>query len=89
MDRIATVELARGLGAPITMHEAAIPAATVSALQEAGVAVWVWGVTDEESIARGVSQGVDGILGKDIAALVKALDRLCPRIDQSPAASGA
>ena len=86
-DPIATVELARSLGAPITMHHAAMPASTVSSLQRAGVAVWVWGVTDEESIGRSVAQGVDGILGQDVAAVVKVLDRLCPRDDPSPAAS--
>ena len=86
-DPIATVELARALRAPITMHHAAMPASTVAALQRAGVAVWVWGVTDEESIARSVSQGVDGILGQDVAAVVKVLDRLCPRVDPTPAAT--
>ena len=69
------------------MHHAAMPASTVSALQAAGVAVWVWGVTDEESIARSVSQGVDGILSKDVAAVVKVLDRLRPRVDPTPAAT--
>lgn len=68
------------------MHEAALPASTVSELHRADVAVWVWGVTDEESIARSVSQGVDGILGKDVAALVSVLDRLCPRVDPTSAA---
>ena len=61
------------------------PEPTVAALHEAGVAVWVWDVTDDESIARSVSQGVDGILGKDVAAVVKVLDRLCPRVDATPA----
>ena len=84
-DPIATVELARALGVPITMHQAAMPAATVSALHEAGVAVWVWGVTDEESIARSVSHGVDGLLGQDVAAVVKVLDRLCPPRRSAPA----
>ena len=85
-DPIATVELARALGAPVTMHHADMPASTISALHKAGVAVWVWGVTGEDSIARSVSQGVDGILGQDVAAVVKVLDRLCPRVDPSPAA---
>ena len=84
-DPTATVALARALGAPITMHDAALPAATVAALHAAGVAVWVWDVTDDESIARSVSQGVDGILGKDVAAVVKVLDRLCPPVDATPA----
>ncbi len=86
-DPVATVELARALGAPVTMHHAAMPPSTVSALQAAGVAVWVWGVTDEESIARSVSQGVDGILSKDVAAVVKVLDRLRPRVDPTPAST--
>jgi glycerophosphoryl diester phosphodiesterase len=77
-DPTATVQLARTLRAPITMHDAALPAETVSALHAAGVAVWVWDVIDDESIARSVSQGVDGILGKDVAAVVIVLDRLCP-----------
>ena len=66
------------------MHDAALPGSTVAALHEAGVAVWVWDVTDDESIARSVSHGVDGILGKDVAAVVKVLDRLCPPVDATP-----
>jgi glycerophosphoryl diester phosphodiesterase len=78
-DATATVQVARSLGAPIAMLRDDAPATTVSALHEAGVAVWVWGVTDEASITRSVSQGVDGILGKDVRALVEVLDRLRPR----------
>ena len=83
-DPIATVELARALGAPD--HDASGRHARIDGFgtPRAGVAVWVWGVTDEESIARSVSQGVDGILGKDVAAVVKVLDRLCPRVDPAP-----
>ena len=67
------------------MHEAVIPDATVSALHAAGFAVWVWAdVTNDESVARSVSQGVDGILGKDVATVVRVVDRLCPRLDSSP-----
>jgi glycerophosphoryl diester phosphodiesterase len=80
-DPIATVQLARSLEAPITMHHADIPTSTVSSLHEAGVAVWIWGVTDEASIARSVSQGVDGILSQDVTAVVKVLDRLRSRSD--------
>jgi glycerophosphoryl diester phosphodiesterase len=81
-DPTATVELARALRAPITMHEAAIPDATVSALHAAGFAVWVWAdVTDDESVARSASQGVDGILGKDVATVVRVVDQLCPRVE--------
>lgn len=78
-DPIATVQLARSLEAPITMHQCDIPAATVAALHEAGVAVWVWGVKDEATIRRSLSQGVDGILGQDVAVVVEVLDRLRPR----------
>ncbi len=85
-DSIATVGLARTLGVRMTMHQAAIPEATVSALHEAGVAVWVWGVKDEKSIARSVSHGVDGLLGMDVGAVVNVLDRLCPRA--GPTAAG-
>ena len=83
-DPIATVELARALGAPITMHHADMPTSTVSALHDAGVAVWVWGVKDEASIVRSVSQGVDGILSQDVAALVEVVDRLRPRVGPAP-----
>lgn len=84
-DPDATVELARSLRASITMHHADMPASTVSSLQAAGFAVWVWGVTDEESIARSVSQGVDGILSQDVTPVVNVLDRLRPRVDPTPA----
>jgi glycerophosphoryl diester phosphodiesterase len=84
-DPVATVELARALGAPITMHHADMPASTVSALHYAGVAVWVWGVKDEESIVRSVSQGVDGILSQDVAAVVDVVDRLRPGVGPTPA----
>jgi glycerophosphoryl diester phosphodiesterase len=80
-DPIAAVQLARSLEALITMHHHDIPTATVSALHDAGVAVWVWGVTDEASIARSVSQGVDAILSQDVAAVVEVLDRLRPLAD--------
>jgi glycerophosphoryl diester phosphodiesterase len=84
-DSIATVELARALGAPITMHHADTPTSTVSALHEAGVAVWVWGVKSEESIVRSVLQGVDGILSQDVAAVVEVVDRLRPGVGPAPA----
>jgi glycerophosphoryl diester phosphodiesterase len=84
-DPDATVEMARSLGASITMHHAALPTSTIAALQDAGFAVWVWGVKDEESIARSVFQGVDGILSQDIAPVVRVLDRLRPRVDPIPA----
>jgi len=84
-DPDATVELAQSLGASITMHHASMPTATVSSLQAAGFAVWVWGVTDEESITRSVAQGVDGILSQDLAPLLNVLDRLRPRFDPAPA----
>jgi glycerophosphoryl diester phosphodiesterase len=86
-DPVATVELAMALGAQVTMHHADVPGATVAALHEAGVAVWVWGVTDDGSIARSVDQGVDGILGDDVAAVVAVVDRLRPR--DEPSRSGA
>jgi glycerophosphoryl diester phosphodiesterase len=78
-DPSATVRLARSLEAPITMHHCDIPTATVGSLHDAGIAVWVWGVQDEASVVRSVSQGVDGILGQDIAMVVEVLDRLRPR----------
>jgi glycerophosphoryl diester phosphodiesterase len=81
VDPDATAELARTLGAPIIMHDASIPEPTVAALHKAGIAVWVWDVMDDESIERSVSQGVDGILGKDVAAVVRVLDRVCPRVE--------
>jgi glycerophosphoryl diester phosphodiesterase len=85
-DPRATVELARSLRSPITMHHADMPASTVSALHEAGVAVWVWGVTDDASIARSVLQGVDGILGHDVAVVATVVDRL--RSPAGPAVAG-
>lgn len=84
-DPDATVELARAVGASITMHHAALPTATVSALHDAGFAVWVWSATDEEAINRAVGQGVDGILSQDVPPLVQVLDRLRPRADPIPA----
>lgn len=77
-DPPATVRLARSLAALITMNHADLPTETVALLHDAGVAVWVWGVTGEASVARSVEQGVDGILGQDISTIVKVLDRLCP-----------
>jgi glycerophosphoryl diester phosphodiesterase len=79
----ATVALARSLGARITMHHADMPGSTVAALHDAGIAVWVWSATGEAKLARSISDGVDGILGQDVGAVLDVVDRLRPGVGPS------
>lgn len=73
------VRQARALGAPVLqyqhMHLTADPIRT---LHEADIAVWSWTVNRETEIAGSIALGADGVMGDDVAALVRLADRVRP-----------
>ncbi|WP_170322883.1 glycerophosphodiester phosphodiesterase [Acrocarpospora macrocephala] len=67
---------ARRIGAEIIQHHHAdLTPDVVRATQEAGVAIWAWPATSAESIERVHAMGVVGLMGDDVAAIVKVVDR--------------
>jgi glycerophosphoryl diester phosphodiesterase len=67
------IEQARRVSAPIIqVHHAELTAVTVAALHDAGIAIWAWPTTNVEAIEAAHSLGVDGLMGDDAPALVRA-----------------
>ncbi|MEV0973340.1 glycerophosphodiester phosphodiesterase [Microtetraspora glauca] len=67
---------ARRIGAEIIQHHHAdLAPAAVKATQEAGIAIWAWPATSEESIERVHVMSVAGLMGDDVAAMVRVVDR--------------
>jgi glycerophosphoryl diester phosphodiesterase len=68
---------AQALGAPVLQnHWAFITPELVRTLREGGVALWSWPTTAESEIARSLADGVDGVMGDDVAAMVRAVAAL-------------
>jgi glycerophosphoryl diester phosphodiesterase len=53
----------------------------VRTLHDADIALWLWPTTAEAEIAAGLAIGVDGVMGDDVAAMVRAVAAL----DAAPA----
>lgn len=69
-DPAAAVEQATHVGAAVLQHRwEDIDADVVTALHDAGVAVWTWPVDSLEAIRRSVEVGADGMIGDDVVLL--------------------
>lgn len=68
------VAQATRLSAPVLQnHWRFLAPELVAALHENDIAVWAWPTTAESDIAIGVAAGVDGLMGDDVAAIVRAV----------------
>lgn len=62
------------LGAPVLQnHWRHATRDLVRTLHDAGVALWLWPTTAESEIEAGLAIGVDGVMGDDVAAMVRAV----------------
>ena len=43
-------------------------------LHAADVAVWVWSIDDAAALSSSLAQGVDGVIGGDVATLVAGVE---------------
>jgi len=77
VDPAEALRQATALGAPVLQnHWAFVTPELVRTLREAGIALWTWPTTAESEIARSLADGVDGIMGDDVAAMVRAVAAL-------------
>jgi glycerophosphoryl diester phosphodiesterase len=68
----ALLEQARAISAPIVQHHHLdLTPDVVAAVQAAGIEIWAWPVTLPEDIERCHAMGVVGLMGDDVAALVR------------------
>jgi glycerophosphoryl diester phosphodiesterase len=73
---------AAALGAIVIQnHHLFLTSELTSALHAADVAVWAWPTTDEASLVSSIEAGADGVMGDDVATMIRVLDRLRPRRD--------
>lgn len=73
-DPSEAVEQATRLGAAVLQnHWRYLTSELVGALHNADVAIWAWPTTDEPDIAAGLANRVDGLMGDDVAAIVRAV----------------
>jgi len=73
------VRQAQALGAPVLQYQHMhLTAELVRRLHEADAAVWSWTVNRETEIAGSIALGADGVMGDDVAALVRLADRVRP-----------
>lgn len=71
-DPAEAVRQATALGAPVIQnHWEFLTPELVIGLHGAGVAVWAWPTTDQDAIERSIAAGVDGLMGDDVAAIVR------------------
>jgi glycerophosphoryl diester phosphodiesterase len=67
------------LGAPVLQnHWAFLTPELIGALHAEGIALWAWPTTDAKGIAAGIAAGVDGLMGDDVAAIVRAIADATP-----------
>jgi glycerophosphoryl diester phosphodiesterase len=84
VDPEEAVRQARALGAEVLQnHWRFLTGDLVRALHESGIAIWAWPTTAEHEIAASLAVGVDGVMGDDVAAMVRAVAAL----DAAPSAS--
>lgn len=77
VDPAGALRQAMALGAPVLQnHWAFVTPELVRALREAGIALWSWPTTAPSEIARSLADGVDGVMGDDVAAMVRAVAAL-------------
>ncbi|MEO5940691.1 MAG: glycerophosphodiester phosphodiesterase family protein [Candidatus Limnocylindrales bacterium] len=76
-DPVEALRQATALGAPVLQnHWAFVTPELVRTLCDAGIALWAWPTTAESEIARSLADGVDGVMGDDVAAMVRAVAAL-------------
>lgn len=62
------------LGAPVLQnHWRFATRDLVRTLHDAGIALWLWPTTEDAEIEAGLAIGVDGVMGDDVAAMVRAV----------------
>ena len=67
----------QALGAPVLQnHWAFVTPELVRSLHDNDLALWVWPTTAESEITSSLAAGVDGVMGDDAAALVRAVAAL-------------
>jgi glycerophosphoryl diester phosphodiesterase len=68
------VRQAAALGAPVIQnHHTLLTRELVEELHAAGIAVWSWPTTTPDSIASSIVVSADGVMGDDVAAMVRAV----------------
>jgi glycerophosphoryl diester phosphodiesterase len=73
-DPVEAVRQATDLGAPVLQnHWQFVTPDLVRVLHEQGIALWAWPTTEEPEIAASIAAGVDGVMGDDVAATVRAV----------------
>ena len=73
-DPAEAVRQASAIGAPVIQnHWRFLTPELVIGLHRAGIAIWSWPTTEEASIELSIAAGVDGLMGDDVAAMVRAV----------------
>lgn len=84
-DPANAVTQATALGATVLQHRwEDLTREVVDALHDSGAAVWSWPIDSLESIAHSVAVGADGIIGDDVALLLRGLGRPSPAAVAGP-----
>lgn len=77
VDPVEALRQVTALGAPVLQnHWALVTPELVRTLRDAGIALWTWPTTAESEIARSLADGVDGVMGDDVGAMVRAVAAL-------------
>jgi glycerophosphoryl diester phosphodiesterase len=78
-DPAEALRQATALGAPVLQnHWRFLTPGLMDTLHAAGIGVWAWPTTEEEAIATSLAAGVDGVMGDDVAAMVRLVAALDP-----------
>jgi glycerophosphoryl diester phosphodiesterase len=76
-DPIEAARQATELGAPVLQnHWRFLAPELLRELHDQGIALWAWPTTEEPAIAASIAAGVDGVMGDDVAAMVRAVAAL-------------
>ena len=71
-DPAEAIRQATALGAPVLQnHWRFLTDDLLAGLHDNGIAVWAWPTTEEEAIIASLDAGVDGVMGDDVAAMVR------------------
>jgi glycerophosphoryl diester phosphodiesterase len=71
-DPAEAIRQATALGAPVLQnHWRFLTPELVAGLHGRGIALWSWPTTEEEGIVASLDAGVDGVMGDDVAAMVR------------------
>jgi glycerophosphoryl diester phosphodiesterase len=71
------IRQATALGAPaLQNHWRFLTPDLMRGVHDAGIAIWAWPTTAESEIAIAIEAGADGVMGDDVAAMVRAVAAL-------------